>query len=174
MKNVMFGLCVAILVVAVGCGDEDSSPTNPGDNDSFQKSQLVGTWVRESDTAPVIVEKIFTADGVVTVKEFRKSEPPPARGVEMRFHRYHKNLPLAQQTEGAWDIRGGKILYRLKLPNGTEMTQQYQVERVSASEFVQSSQGVDGKVEESYLRGKAWQAGRPIIPASGPASRPKK
>jgi hypothetical protein len=169
----MIGL-LSFVLVAIGVGCKDAQPpTGPTDNDSFQKSQLVGIWVRESDKDPVIYEKTFKDDGAVVIKEFRKTgDAPPARGVEVRFHRYFKNLPLVEETHGTWDIRGGLIYYRLKMSNGTEMSQQYRVERLAASEFVQSSQGIDGKIEESYMRGKAWQAARPS-PTSRPATRKK-
>jgi hypothetical protein len=167
MKTLKAAIVIGILgctlmAMGGGCGD-DSSPKSSGqDNDAYLKVQLVGTWDREFEDAPAIYEKIFKDDGTVVLKEFRKTDAAPPKGAESRFHRRFQNLPLSEQTTGTWDIRDGQIYYKLALPNGTEMPQQYKVERITANEFVQSSQGVDAKIEESYMRAKAWQAARPI------------
>ena len=151
----------ALAVIGLGCKD-DSSQSGGQDNDTYLKVQLVGTWDREFDVAPVIYEKIFKDDGTVLLKEFRKSDDvTPARGAESRYHRRFKSLPLYEQTAGTWDIHDGQIFYKLRLPNGTEMPQRYKIERITANEFVQSSDGVDARIEESYSRGRTGQSPRP-------------
>ena len=160
----MFGCALA----AIGGGCKGGASGSDGkDNDAYLKVQLVGTWVREFENEPAIYEKTFKEDGTVVLKEFRKAgDAAPPRGAEVRYHRRFGNLPLHEQTAGTWDIRDGRIYYNLALPDGTKMPQQYKVERITASEFVQSSQGVDDKVAESYMRVKA----RPTA-ATSPASR---
>jgi hypothetical protein len=160
--TIVLGMLGCVLAaIGPGCKD-DSSQSGGQDNDTYLKVQLVGTWDREFDVAPVIYEKIFKDDGTVVLKEFRKSDDVvPPRGVESRYHRHFKSLPLYEQTAGTWDIRDGQIYYKLSLPNGTEMPQRYKIERITANEFVQSSDGVDARIEESYMRGKATLGARP-------------
>lgn len=174
MKTTKAAIVIGILGCALmslggGCGDDNSQSTGK-DNDAYLKVQLVGIWDREFDDAPAIYERIFKDDGTVVLKEFRKTAGAPAKGAETRYHRLFNNLPLCEQTAGTWDIREGQIYYNLALPNGSQMPQQYKVERITANEFVQSSQGVDVKIEESYMRAKAWQAARPVATTS-PAPR---
>jgi hypothetical protein len=165
-KAIVIGILGCALAAMVGgCGDDGNSQTSGKDNDAYLKAQLVGTgtWDREFDDVPAIYEKMFKDDGTVALKEFRKTDAAaPPKSAEVRFHRRFKNLPLYEETAGTWDIREGQIYYKLALPNGTEMPQQYKIEHITATEFVQSSQGVDDKIEESYVSAKMLQTARPI------------
>jgi hypothetical protein len=163
-KAIVIGILgCALAAMSAGCGDDRSSQSSGQDNDAYLKVQLVGIWDREFDDVPAIYEKVFKDDGTVVLKEFRKTDDAaPPKTAESRFHRRFKNLPLYEQTTGTWDIRDGQIYYKLALPNGTQMPQQYKIEHITANEFVQSSQGVDADMKESYTRAKAWQAPRPI------------
>ena len=55
---------------------------------------------------------------------------------------------------GTWDVKDGHIVYKLHMPDGTEMMQRFNVERVSSSEFIQR------------LAGRGRATGRDIHPRS--------
>ncbi len=56
---------------------------------------------------------------------------------------------------GKWSVRDGHVTYEVFLPNGDPMRMKYKVDKVNAYELVESSSGVDSRVQASFKRVKA-------------------
>lgn len=134
-------------------------PQEKVDKDAFLKVQMLGTWERQSDQGPVGYQREFKADGSVTVREFRQISSPPAPGGSPRkttraiFHRQYKaDLPLHNEVSGTWTIKDGRLVRMMRLSNGDEVCIVSRIDRMTATEFVEVSEGIEGTVSHKYQR----------------------
>lgn len=148
-------LPLAVTAILAGCRDETPAPP---DQDVFLRNQLIGLWTREWEFGPVIYERQLNLDGSLVVREYRAAQAAamPATSqpdVPTRMHRhYNVDLPMYQEFKGTWEVKDGQIQYLIHLPGGDIMRLKYQVARVSAFELLESTEGIEGKVESLYIR----------------------
>lgn len=154
--------CLACLSTETGCGQGDSKRPAATNQDNLLRAQLAGKWRRDWELGPVVYARTLKPDGSLVMEEFRDfdaaaqaagKKPEPDTGVAHRGYP-KRRLCKWQSLKGAWAVQGGSITYRVALPNGDPLTLTYKLERVSATELVESTTGLDGKVESKFLRDK--------------------
>jgi hypothetical protein len=151
-----------VATVGCGCSKKGSDPP-PEDKDAQLRTQLVGDWVRQWELGPVVYQRALKGDGSLVMREFRAapgtgtSAPTgnPTRSRETAYHRHYKvHLPLYQELTGTWSARGGSVTYCVLLPNGDPLLMSYKIERLTATELVESTTGLEGKTQITYQRMK--------------------
>ena len=152
--------CLACLTAETGCRKDDSKRPAATNQDDLLRAQLAGKWRRDWELGPVVYARELNPDGSLVMEEFRVfdaaaqaagKKPEPDKGVQ---HRGYPNSRLCkwQSLRGTWAVQDGNIAYRVALSNGDPLTLTYKLERVSATEVVESTIGLDGKVESKFLR----------------------
>jgi hypothetical protein len=138
-------LCTLVCLFAslAGCGGQDAPPSPStaasqaaADKDAQSRAWLVkvGTWRRELPF--VTYETTFAPDGSLTMRE--EARPPGG-------------APTTKTWHGRFQIADGRITYHTSLPNDDPLVLHFTIERVTASEFIQSTVGPLGKTEQRYV-----------------------
>jgi hypothetical protein len=146
------------------CGCDNNQPPKPAEKDknAAVKIGLIGTWERQSELGPVGYQREFKPDGTLVMREFRKAAPstspatqPAGKAGPTMYHRQYKiDLPLFQQSAGTWAVQGDKLIKTIQLSNGDTVRILSRIDPLAATEFVEESDGVDGKVKVKYERKK--------------------
>ncbi len=153
-------VCLVLIVAcACGCSREDVKPQAPTDKDKQLRTQLAGEWERQWELGPVIYYRQLKDDGTVIMREYRSTTSGPAAtsqragNASKRFHRtYRVFLPLQRELSGTWSVQNGNVCYNVALPNGDPLRMLYRIDRISASEFTESTSGLDGRTEAMFTR----------------------
>ena len=154
-------IACAFALVAPGCQEMAPPQQTAADKDRFLRAQLVGRWDRPWDFGPVVYERVLGADGSLVMREMRRAPasatmpanpggPGPSSSTD--HPKYPGQYTVAQQLSGTWRVDDGRVVYQVTLASGDQLTMQYDVERITANELVESSTGVDGKSELRFHR----------------------
>ena len=154
------------LLAFCSCGCREKTTTSrpaAGEDDRFLRSQLVGRWQRAWDFGPVVYERVLAADGSLVMREKRRTDPPatgtsastaprPVARAEQEHPKYPGEYTVAEELSGTWSVKDRQVTYRVVLPNGDPLTMRYAIERVTATELVETSSGLSGKSEFRFRR----------------------
>ena len=121
------------------------------------KVQLVGDWIRDWEFGPAVYQLVLNADGSMTMREYRApaegaTSAPAVAAVTIHHRHYDQDVPLATEAAGTWKVEDRGVVLQMALSNGDPFTLRYKIERVTASELVLGSAGMDGKVDLRYRR----------------------
>ncbi|MFB3893946.1 MAG: hypothetical protein ACE15C_18205 [Phycisphaerae bacterium] len=160
LARLSFQVCVTLIAAcACGCGRDDPKPQAPVDQDKLLRTQLAGEWERQWELGPVVYYRLLKDDGTVIMREYRSTTSAPAAtsrpagNAQGRYHRaYRVFLPLQRELSGTWSVQDGNVCYNVSLPNGDPLRLLYRIDRISASEFTESTSGLDGRIEARFTR----------------------
>jgi hypothetical protein len=118
---------------------------------------LVGRWVRQLESGPVLYDLTLDAGGTMTMREYRGPDKAPSASAPatqpVLHHRlYDRDLPLAGEWTGQWSVQEGCLAIRAALSNGDPMVIRQKIERVTAVDLVLSSPNPAGKAQFKYER----------------------
>ena len=153
---VTVGLCLP-LALAWGCHGKSSEQETAADKDRALRAELVGLWVCAWDLGPVGYQREMKPDGSLVMREFRgtaaATASAPAEDVSAMYHPVYKvNLRRYREDSGSWTVEKGNLIFTISLSNGDPMRLCYKIDRVSSTELVLSSAGVEGKAETKFQR----------------------
>lgn len=154
------------LLALCSCGCREKTTTSrpaAGEDDRFLRSQLVGRWQRAWDLGPVVYERVLAADGSLVMREKRRTDPAatgtsastapgPVARAEQEHPKYPGKYRVEQELSGTWSVKDRQVTYRVILSNGHALTMRYDIERLTATELVEISSGVDGESEFRFRR----------------------
>lgn len=170
MQKSIIALFVAFATVAAsGCSNDRSPQPADKDKDGALRAQLMGVWERQSELGPMGYQWEFKADDVLVMREFRQwpststsPKSPAGKGGGTMYHRQYKtDMRLFQETQGKWTIEGGKLIRTTKLSNGDTIRILSRIDRLTTTEFVEVSDGLDGPVKVRFQRQSAPATTRP-------------
>jgi len=151
-------------VVACGCGSTQAPKPTAKEKDAATRTQLIGTWERQSELGPVGYQRQFNADGTLVLREFGEKPTTSASttsasvlatsqaALTMYHSQYKRGLPLRDRKAGTWTVEGDKLIKTVQLSNGDTIRIISRIDGQVGREFVEVSDGINGPMKLKYQR----------------------
>jgi hypothetical protein len=135
-----------IMVTVTGCSKSNTDAPTAKDKDQQFKSQLIGKWVR--DVGLITYKRDLQSGGDLVMQEFSSADLAAGR----------QPAPT-KELKGKWAFESDHIIYQVaeetiprKEPLKDPLQIKCKLEKVTPSEYVESTQGVDGPVQVKFTR----------------------